>query len=51
MKVRRTNIKRREILDRRKEAIAMYLPIGGGAEGRGGSSIGKKRDVEFMEKS
>ena len=27
------------------EAVASYLPIGGGAEGRGGSSSGKKNDV------
>lgn len=26
----------------------LYLPIGGGAAGRGGSSSGKKRVVELM---
>ena len=31
--------------DKRAEALAMYLPIGGGAEGRGGSSSGKRNDV------
>ena len=29
----------------------LYLPIGGGAEGRGGSSSGKKRAVELMKKA
>ena len=33
------------MLDRRQAAIAMYLPIGGGAEGRGGSTSGKKKYV------
>ena len=34
-----------EFLDRPQEAITMYLPIGGGAEGRGGSTSGKKKHV------
>ena len=32
-------------LDSREEAVAPYLPIGGGAVGRGGSSSGKKKYV------
>ena len=34
-------------IDRRVEAVALYLPIGGGAEGGGGSTSGKKNNVEL----
>ena len=32
-------------IDGRAEVVALYLPIGGGAEGGGGSSSGKKGNV------
>ena len=34
-------------IDKRYEALAVYLPIGGGAEGGGGSTSGKKSHVEI----
>ena len=45
MIVRRTTYKAPRVLHKREEAVALYLPIGGGAAGRGGSSSGKKNNV------
>ena len=38
-----------EFLDKPLEALAVYLPIGGGAEGRGGSTSGKADNVGSKE--
>ena len=41
-------IKRREVFEKSVEMLATYLPIGGGAEGRGGSTSGKMDDVGLL---
>ena len=49
MKVRCTIHKASRVLDKREEAVAPYLPIGGGAEGRGGSSSGKRMMLDYRK--
>ena len=41
-------IKRREVFEKSVEMLATYLPIGGGAEGRGGSTSCKMDDVGLL---